>query len=92
MILAIMSCPRMKVRAIIAALPYVIKREMEGEIWRTYIAVCAQFLTENTAKAVGGKHLNISYYDLLKAKPKDTRSAEDIVADVIRNAGLKVIE
>ena len=34
---------------------------------------------------------NVRYADLIDDKPKDTRSGEEIAADVIKKAGLKVV-
>jgi hypothetical protein len=45
----------------------------------------------NTAKFAGGEYLTERYADQLKAKPKDTRTGEEIVADVLRRGGIEVI-
>ena len=36
--------------------------------------------------------LTMRYLDLLESKPKDARSGDEIVLDVIRNAGLRFKE
>nr|DAQ57884.1 MAG TPA: hypothetical protein [Caudoviricetes sp.] len=48
-------------------------------------------ITENTAVHAGQSYLSISYTDIIHPKPKETRSAEDIVADVMKKAGLKLV-
>ena len=36
--------------------------------------------------------IDVRYYDWISNKKPDTRSAEEIAADVIKNAGLIVVE
>ena len=36
-------------------------------------------------------YLSIGYEDIISPKPVENRSAEDIVADVVKNAGLKLV-
>jgi hypothetical protein len=48
-------------------------------------------MTENTAKQVGGNYMTAEYEDLIHPKKKDNRNGNEIAADVIRNAGIKVV-
>lgn len=59
--------------------------------YRIYVADCLRIMTENTAKQVGGNYMTAEYEDLIKPKKKDNRTGNEIVADVIRNAGIKVV-
>ena len=48
-------------------------------------------MTEKTAKQFGGNYVTAEYEDLIKPKKKDNRPGNEIAADVIRNAGIKVV-
>jgi len=61
-------------------------RMMEERRYRAYLTDALMVLTENMAKFAGGKHLMKRWAD--EFMPKDTRTAEEIAADVIKNAGL----
>lgn len=74
-----------------AALPSLIKARLEDEAYRMYSAECMRVITENTAKRVGGTMMTAKYADMISQKPKDTRSGEEIAADVIKKCGLKVV-
>ena len=60
-------------------------------IYRIYVANCLRIMTENTAKQSGGNYMTAEYEDLIKPKKKDNRTGNEIAADVIRNAGIKVV-
>lgn len=59
--------------------------------YRIYVTNCLRIITENTAKQVGGNYMTAKYEDLIKPKKKDNRTGDEIAADVIKNAGIKVI-
>lgn len=59
--------------------------------YRIYITDALKVLSMNTAKFAGGEYLTERYADQLKEKPKDTRTGEEIVADVLRRGGIEVI-
>ena len=48
-------------------------------------------ITQNTAGRDERLYLSIGYEDIISPKPEEIRSAEDIVADVMKNAGLKLV-
>ena len=60
-------------------------------IYRIYVTNCLRIMTENTAKQFGGNYVTAEYEDLIKPKKKDNRTGNEIAADVIRNAGIKVV-
>lgn len=74
-----------------AALPSLLKERIDTEVYRMYTAECLRVLTENTAKYAGGNAITAKYTDMVNPKPKDTRSGEEIAADVIKKCGLKVV-
>lgn len=68
-----------------------IKFDTEKEIYQVYVARCLRVLTENTAKIGGGNYIKKDYYELINPKPTDKRTAEEIVQDVSKKAGIEVI-
>lgn len=78
-------------RAILAALPALLRRQREDRIYREYVTDCLRQIAENTAKYAGGQYPIERWADKLKQKPRETRTGEQIVADVVRDAGLKVV-
>ena len=81
----------MSAKAVNATIGYKIKQDFEEELHREYMAKCARICTENTAKLSGGSYIGIEYSEMLHPKPKDNRTAEEIVMDVIAKAGIEVI-
>jgi len=55
------------------------------EAYRIYVTKTLQLIPQS-------KHLKCNYTDLLKPKKVDKRSGEEILIDVMRNAGLKFEE
>ena len=60
-------------------------------IYRIYVTNCLRIMTENTAKQVGGNYMTAEYEDLIKLKKKENRTGNEIAADVILNAGIKIV-
>ena len=50
-----------------------------------------RIITENTAKMVGGSCVSVSFADIIDPKPVDNRTGEEIVAEIIKKAGLEVV-
>ena len=78
---ALCALPRVRARAYLSILPMELKKQCEREILRRYVTDGIQMITQNTA----------GYEDIIYPKPEEKRSAEDIVADVVKNAGLKLV-
>ncbi len=51
--------------------------------YRVYLTDALQIVGENTAKQSGGRYLERRYYDLINPKPVDTRTGDEIIADII---------
>lgn len=68
-----------------------LKKQCEREILRRYITDGIQMITQNTAGCDKRLYLSIRYEDIIRQKPEETRAAEDIVADVVKKAGLKLV-
>jgi hypothetical protein len=60
-------------------------KEQQEMMFRVYVSEALKVLTENT-----GRGITTHYTDLISPKPKDNRSGEEIVADVIKRCGLVV--
>lgn len=88
---ALCALPRVRARAYLSILPMELKKQCEREILRRYITDGIQMITQNTAGCDKRLYLSIGYEDIINPKPVENRSAEDIVADVVKNAGLKLV-
>ncbi len=60
--------------------------------YRIYVTDCLRMMTENTANFAKGSYVQRRYADFLKTPARDTRTGEQIAADVIEKAGLVVIK
>lgn len=88
-IVSLLSLPRLNGKALMAVLPVAIKRNSERELYNDYVSECLRMITESTAKFAGGKYISKPFAEILQ--PQETKTAEEIVLDVIACAGLKVI-
>ena len=60
--------------------------------YRIYVTECLRVMTENTAEQSGGSYIDKPFTDFIgNNKPKDERTAEEIIADVAKRAGLEVV-
>ena len=77
--------PRMRCRAIIAALPHVIKRQDEDALYRYYIADSLYYAKRNSM-------LSNRFYDIVNKREneQDNRTGDEIAADVINRMGLNL--
>lgn len=53
---------------------------------------CLRIISESAAKVGGGQYVKARLFDVIFQKPKDSRTGEQIVADTIKKAGIKVIK
>lgn len=67
------------------------KSQQRDLAYRIYMADNIRIIGENAAKMCGGSYITARFADLLEPKPVDTRTGEEIVADVIKKAGIEVI-
>ena len=68
------------------------KEQQKEMAYRIYVAECFRIMTENTAKQGGGSYINKPFADVIgNSKPKDERTADEIIADITKRAGLEVI-
>lgn len=81
----------MGARAILAALPSVVKSNVETEMFKIYVSDCMKILTENTAKIAGGNVISKRFSEINIFEKPDNRTGEEIAAEIIKKAGLKVV-
>lgn len=69
-----------------------LEEEQRHEAFICYVTDCLQMIVNNTACYGGGTVINKRFAELVNEKQEtDTRTAEEITADVIKKAGLVVI-
>lgn len=90
-ILALLSLPRLRVKAILTALPHVVDRQIKDEISTEYIGNALQVISKTLAEIRGGSYIQKPLTDVLHPERQDNRSAEEIIADITDRAGLKVV-
>ncbi len=66
------------------------QRETQEAAFRLYIGTGVQYMVEYIAGLCGGGKALMPYADFMQFKPADTRSGDEIAADIIKRAGLKV--
>ena len=54
------------------------KKEQEKAI-ALYMGECLRTIAENTAKSVGGSYITVKLSEILDPKPREERSAEEII-------------
>ena len=61
-------------------------QQAKDTAYRVYVTDCLKLIAENT----GNISLKLRYYDIIQPKKEDTRTGDEIVADIIKRAGLVV--
>lgn len=64
-----------------------ITEHYRDETYRVYITDALKTITENTAKYAGGEYMKTRYVDIVRPKPVDNRSAEEIIATIKAKLG-----
>ena len=60
------------------------------EAYRIYVTDALRVVAENTARFASGNYIKARYADMIEPKKQDTRTGDEIVADIIKRAGLVV--
>ncbi|MBR0340744.1 MAG: hypothetical protein IJH64_00565 [Oscillospiraceae bacterium] len=69
-----------------------IKAEYKELQYRAYVTDALKIIAENTAKYAGGSTLTKRYIEIADdSKPKPQKTAEQIIEEVTKKAGLEVI-
>ena len=61
-------------------------QQAKDTAYRVYVTDCLKLIAENT----GNISLKLRYYDIIQPKKVDNRTGDEIVADIIKRAGLVV--
>ena len=61
-------------------------QQAKDTAYRVYVTDCLKLIAENTVNI----SLKLRYYDIIQPKKEDTRTGDEIVADIIKRAGLVV--
>ena len=83
----------MRAPALVFAIIEYLREQTEQEKYRAYLYECIRLSCLNSSAQVpGGKYIDMSYAQIMGygEKETDTRTAEEIVADVTKKAGLTV--
>lgn len=88
--ISLSALPRLRAGALFPMLFAKLQENCERELWRRYVAAGIKMVSENTARFAGGGYLAIDYDDIINPKPKDERTGDEIVLDVIQRTGIKV--
>ena len=64
---------------------------MQEKAYKIYVTDSLRIIGENTAKFAGGGYLKSRWADVVDSRPKEARTGEEIVAEVIKKSGLKLI-
>ena len=83
---ALCAIPKMRARAVISALPAMIKRQGEEELYRVYVSDTLKIAAENISRIGGGMTLQSRYIELINPPEEETRTAEEII-DHVRRRG-----
>lgn len=78
---ALLHMRGMKFRAIVTALPSVLRKGKEQALWLGYVAECVRIITENTAKSAqgGGVYMAAKYDSIITPPPAETRTGDEII-------------
>lgn len=64
--------------------------DLQAETYRVYVTDSLRTISENTARFGGGAVTKLRYYDVIHPNEEDTRTGDEIAADIIAGAGLKL--
>lgn len=71
---------------------YAWREKKEQEAYRVYLTDTIRVISESVARFGGGPYIEARYADIIHPKPKDTRTGNEIAADVIKRAGIKLVK
>lgn len=72
----------MRVRAYLSALPALLKKQVEQELYRVYVTDALKIVCENTERFAGGYHLSSRYLSMINPTREDNRTEAEIIAHV----------
>lgn len=87
---ALLSAPRLKVKAMFGVLPQLIKNQSIGETYQIYVTDCLRMISENTAKQSGGSYIPKRYADFITGPSKLKKTPQQIVADLEKSGAITI--
>ena len=69
----------MVAKALLSALPILLKKQMQEKAYRIYVIDALKAITENTAKYGGGSYIKVRYLDLEDQRPEETRTPDESI-------------
>ena len=76
----------MRARGYLAALPHIVKRQVEEFSFQAYVADSLRVLAMGKVYSTEIPR----WIEVINPKPRDTRTADEIIKSIISGAGLKV--
>ena len=67
-----------------------LNERVKTEAYRIYVTDALRVVAENTARFASGNYIKARYADMIEPKKQDNRTGDEIVADIIKRAGLVV--
>ena len=64
-----------------------LQRQRKQEELTFYVTDALMYISQNTANVAGGKALQKRFYDVINAKPEETRTAQDIINNIKKKLG-----
>lgn len=83
--------PRLRATALITALQDELEGEIQNEVYRVYVTDTLRIISENTAKYAGGSYATKRYAEIINPPKQSNLTAEQIIEQVAKNAGIEVI-
>jgi hypothetical protein len=75
---------------LIRFLPELLKKRREESLYREYIAEALRILTVQGTRPQDIPYLSRKYTEILHPERQETRTAEEITADIVARCGLEV--
>ncbi len=85
-----MSAPRLSAKGYLAVLPVMMKNQIRQERFEYYLTDALWLVNENFAAALGGRTLEERFSSLVNPKPEDTRTEEEVIAQVKKGWEVKM--
>lgn len=87
---ALLRAPKISAVGLIRLLPLLLQNEQKKLTYQMYVSECLRIITENTAKLSGGEYIRQKYQDIVNPRHQETKSCEEITAEVVKKCGLVV--
>ena len=68
------------------------QREQQDMAYRIFVTDCLRMITQSTAAVCQGTYMDARFADFINGKPADTRTGDEIAVDIIRRAGIEVVQ